>query len=323
MVRKTQTTKQLEQMREILESRHYSSRTQRAYVDWVERYIVFHGERHPKDMGKPEIEAFLTHLTVEQKVAASTQNQALCALSFLYKEVLNQELSSLVVARPRKTKRLPTILTKEEAINVIDAMTGTSQLMAKLIYGSGLRALECLRLRVKDVDFKRCLISVRDEKGKKCRKTRLPRKVILPLQEHLKRVKQIHLKDLEEGYGAVFLPDAVKSKAAALQREWGWQYLFPAKSLSTDPDTSIVHRSHPDESSLQKAVRAAARLARIDKPVSCLTLRHSFATHILEAGYDIRAVQELLGHKDLKTTMVYMQLVNREAKLEAIRSPLD
>src|SRR5262245_1690590 len=241
-------------------------------------------------MGRAEIEAFLTHLAVERYVTASTQNQALSALLFLYKAVLHQEIESMDAVRARKPKRLPTVLTKTEALRVIHAMAGVPQLLAKLLYGSGLRALECVRLRVKDVDFAQHVLLVRDGKGEKDRITMLPENVMAPLQEHLMRVKQVHAQDLADGYGAVYLPYALERKYPNAGHEWGWQYVFPAKSLSADPRTGVKGRHHLDESSLQKAVRAAARLSGLDKHVTCYTFRHSFATHLLEAGYDIRTV---------------------------------
>jgi len=313
--------KLLDQMREILRTQHYSIRTEHTYVDWAKRFILFHQKRHPKEMGRAEIEAFLTHLAIDRKVAASTQNQALSALLFLYEKVLHQEVGSVDAVRARKPKRLPTVLTKTEALHVIKAMSGVPQLLAKLLYGSGLRALESVRLRVKDVDFAQHVFLVREGKGDKDRITMLPENVVAPLQEHLARVKQVHTADLADGYGAVYLPYALERKYPHANREWGWQYVFPAKSRSVDPRTGVTRRHHLDESSLQKAVRAAARLAGIDKPVTCHTFRHSFATHLLEAGYDIRTVQELLGHQDVKTTMIYTHVLNRGAK--AVRSPID
>jgi integron integrase len=313
--------KLLDQMRGVLRTRHYAIRTENAYVDWAKRFILFHQKRHPTEMGRVEIEAFLTHLAVDRRIAASTQNQALSALLFLYKEVLRQEVGAVDAVRARKPKRLPTVLTKTEALRVLNAMVGVPQVMAKLLYGSGVRGLECVRVRVKDVDFAQHILLVRDGKGEKDRITMLPETLMAPLQEHLVRVKQLHTKDLAEGYGAVYLPYALERKYPNANREWGWQYVFPAKSRSADPRTGTERRHHLDESSLQKAVRAAARLAGIDKHVTCHTFRHSFATQLLEAGYDIRTVQELLGHQDVKTTMIYTHVLNRGAK--AVRSPLD
>jgi len=314
--------KLLDRMRDILRTQHYSLRTEQAYVQWARRYILFHHKRHPKDMGVPEVEAFLTHLALERHVAASTQNQALSALLFLYREVLHQPLESVDAVRARQPERLPTVLTKTEVARVLSAMSGTSQLMAKLLYGSGLRMLECLRLRVKDIDFDQRCIIIRDGKGEKDRVTMLPDSLVAPLREHLMRVKHLHEKDLAEGYGTVHLPYALDVKYPHANQEWGWQYVFPARTRSVDPRSGIQQRHHVTESSLQKAVRAAARLASItDKPVSCHTFRHSFATHLLESGYDIRTVQELLGHKDVKTTMIYTHVLNRGGL--AVRSPLD
>src|SRR5207244_2639510 len=268
--------KLLDQMRDVLRTQHYAIRTEKAYVDWAKRFILFHQKRHPAEMGRVEIEAFLTHLAVERHVAACTQNQALSALLFLYKEVLRQEVESVDAVRARKPKRLPTVLTKAEALRVLNAMAGVPQVMAKLLYGSGVRGLECVRLRVKDVDFAQYMLLVRDGKGEKDRITMLPENLVTPLQEHLVRVKQLHTKDLAYGYGAVYLPYALERKYPNANREWGWQYVFPAKSRSADPRTGAERRHHLDESSLQKAVRAAARLAGIDKPVTCHTFRERF-----------------------------------------------
>ena len=313
--------KLLDQMRDLLRTQHYATRTEQAYVDWARRYILFHDKHHPRDMGVPEVEAFLTHLALERKVAASTQNQAVSALLFLYREVLHQPLASVDAVRARKPERLPNVLTRSEVARVLSALSGTSQLMAKLLYGSGLRALECLRLRVKDIDFEQRSILVRDGKGEKDRITMLPESVLTPLREHLQRVNQLHIRDVAEGHGAVYLPYALEVKYPSANQEWGWQYVFPAKSVAVDASTGVVRRHHVNESSLQKAVHAAARLAGIDKPVGCHTFRHSFATHLLESGYDIRTVQELLGHKDVKTTMIYTHVLNRGGL--AVRSPLD
>src|SRR4029450_8563198 len=297
--------KLLDQRRDVLRTRHYAIRTENAYVDWTKRFILFHHNPHPAEMGRVEIEAFLTHLAVARHIAASTQNQALSALLFLYKEVLRQEVGAVDAFRARKPTRLPTVLTKTEALRVLNTMVGMSQVMAKLLYGSGVRGLECVRVRVKDVDFAQHILLVRDGKGEKDRITMLPETLVAPLQEHLVRVKQLHTKDLAEGYGAVYLPYALERKYPNANREWGWQYVFPAKSRSVDPRTGIERRHQLDESSLQKAVRAAARLAGIAKHVTCHTFRHSFATQLLEAGYDIRTAQALLGHQDAEPTMIY------------------
>jgi len=314
--------KLLDQVRDILRLRHYSIHTEESYVDWIKRFILFHHKRHPREMGSAEIEAFLTHLAVDQSVAASTQNQAFSALLFLYREVLKKDLDSPINSiRAKQPKRLPTVLTKAEVHEVMGYLSGTHRLLANLLYGSGLRLMECLRLRVKDIDFAQRLIVVRDGKGMQDRVTMLPDSLVAPLQEHLQRVKRLHEEDLARGYGQVFLPFALERKYPNADREWKWQYVFPSERLSKDPRSGIVRRHHVDESGLQKAVRQAARLAGIPKPVSCHTFRHSFATHLLENGYDIRTVQELLGHKDVKTTMIYTHVLNRGGL--AVRSPLD
>ncbi len=283
---------------------------------------MFHNKRHPRDIGNAEIEAFLTHLAVNQNVAASTQNQALSALLFLYRVVLKQELDSTIDAvRAKKPKRLPTVLSKDEVHKVIGFLSGTHPLMVKVLYGSGLRLMECLRLRVKDLDFSQQQIIVRDGKGQKDRVTMLPESLVPLLQEHVRHVRHIHEEDLSKGYGSVYLPFALERKYPNASREWLWQYVFPASRLSTDPRTGAEHRHHVHESGLQKAVRKAAFKAGIDKRITCHTFRHCFATHLLEAGYDIRTLQELLGHKDVKTTMIYTHVLNKGPL--AVRSPLD
>ena len=312
----------LDQVRDAIRRKHYSIRTEEAYVSWIKRFILFHNKRHPREMGAPEIEAFLTHLAVERRVAASTQNQALSAILFLYREVLGIDLDlPLHTVRAKRPRRLPTVLTHDEALRVIAALSGTHQLMTKLLYGAGLRLMECVRLRVKDLDFDQHVIIVRNGKGAKDRVTILPDSLTQPLQEHLQRVRLIHQQDLRAGYGSVYLPYALERKYPNASREWIWQYVFPSDRLSTDPRTSITRRHHIDPSTLQKAVRKAAKLAGITKHVTCHTFRHSFATRLLEQGYDIRTVQELLGHKDVKTTMIYTHVLNRGGV--AVRSPLD
>jgi integron integrase len=314
--------KLLVQVREALRLKHYSLRTEESYLTWIKRYILFHHKRHPKDMGPDEIEAFLTHLAVDQKVAASTQNQALSALLFLYRVTLKQPVDvPLHAIRAHTPKRLPTVLTKEESLKVIGWLSGTAQLMAQLLYGSGLRLMECARLRVTDLDFAQRQLVVRDGKGMEDRVTMLADSLILPLETHVRQVKQLHTRDLAQGYGSVYLPYALERKYPYSGRDWVWQYVFPSNRLSKDPRTGIVRRHHASESSLQKAVKEAARLAGLNKRVSCHTFRHSFATHLLQQGYDIRTVQELLGHKDVKTTMIYTHVLNRGGL--AVRSPLD
>ena len=315
-------TRLLDQVREQIRLRHYSIRTEQAYVSWIKRYILFHDKKHPKDMDKAEIEAFLTYLAKDLNVSSSTQNQAFNALLFLYNQVLHKSLDDKINAiRAKKPRRLPTVMTNEEAMKVVKGLSGSNKLMAKLLYGSGLRLMECLRLRVKDIDFGMNQIMVRDGKGKIDRVTLLPESAKLKLIEHLERVKTVHENDLSQGYGKVYLPYALSRKYPNTNRDWGWQYVFPSKSLSKDPRTGEIRRHHIHENSLQKAVKKAVRLARIIKPVSCHTFRHSFATHLLEDGYDIRTVQELLGHKDVSTTMIYTHVLKKGGK--AVRSPID
>jgi integron integrase len=312
----------LDQVRDAIRVKHYSIRTEEAYVNWIKRFILFHGKRHPNDMGAAEVESFLTHLAVDENVAASTQNQALSALLFLYREVLRKDLDATIDSvRAQKPKRLPTVLTKDEARQVLTHLTGSHALMAKLLYGAGLRLLECLRLRVQDLDFEHRAIIVRDTKGNEDRVTMLPDSLIEPLRTQLQRVKRLHEEDLAKGYGSVYLPDALERKYPNASREWLWQYVFPSDRLSVDPRSGSVRRHHADESSLQKAIRQTAKATGITKHVSPHTFRHSFATHLLENRYDIRTVQELLGHKDVKTTMIYTHVLQRGGL--AVRSPLD
>jgi integron integrase len=287
----------LEQVRAALRVKHYSIRTEQAYLDWIRRFIRFHRNRDPRSMGSAEVRAFLTHLAVEKNVAASTQTQALSVLLFLYHDVLGQELERIDALRAKKPQRLPTVLTKDETRRVLARLSGLPLLMAQLLYGSSLRLMECVRLRAKDLDFERREIVVRDAKGSHERVTMLPTSLVAPLKQHLFQVRQLHNQDLEQGYGVVYLPYALDRKYPNAGREWGWQYAFPAGALSTDPRTGLRRRHHIDESTLQKAVREAARSAGIAKPVGPHTFRHSFATHLLESSYDIRTVQELLGHK--------------------------
>jgi integron integrase len=314
--------KLLDQVRDALRVKHYAYRTEESYVQWIRRYILFHNKRHPKDMAEPEVQAFLTHLAVENNVAASTQNQALSALLFLYRHVLHQPLSeSIDAVRARQSKHLPTVLTPEEVQQVLKYLEGTYQLLAKLLYGAGLRVKEGLRLRVKDVDFAQGQLIIRDAKGNKDRLTVLPQSLTAQLQAHLVQVKQTFQDDLALGYGAVYLPFALERKYPNAKREWKWQYLFPAKQRSIDPRSKEVRRHHLDDGVLQRSLKQATRSAKIDKNVSCHTLRHSFATHLLQNGYDIRTVQELLGHKDVKTTMIYTHVLNKGGL--GVRSPLD
>jgi len=328
--------KLLDQVRDACRVKHYSRRTEDTYVDWIKRYILFHKKRHPQDMGVKEIEQFLTHLAVDLNVAASTQNQAYSAILFLYRYVLHIDLpESINTVRAKKPKRLPVVLTREEVRCVLDQLDGTPKLMVQLLYGSGLRLNECVRLRVKDLDFIQKQILIREAKGNADRVTMLPASLIEPLQAHLRRVKQLHTQDLKDGHGSVYLPTAFDRKYPNAATTWSWQYVFPSSRLSTDPrpspdDSRIVvgrgvggevRRHHASDSSLQKTIAVAARRAGLTKPIGPHTFRHSFATHLLESGYDIRTVQELLGHKDVKTTMIYTHVLNRGGL--AVRSPLD
>ncbi len=314
--------KLLDQVRDAIRVKHYSMRTEEAYVHWIKRFIFFHEKRHPLKMGESEVSKFLSHLAVEGKVSASTQNQALSALLFLYQEVLKQELGWINnVKRAKKPSHLPVVFTKEEAKAVLLRLEGTKWLMASLLYGAGLRLMECLGLRVKDIDFSYNQITVRDGKGGKDRLTMLPGSLQEPLKKHLEKVRILHEQDLKEGFGKVYLPFALAKKYPNAEREFAWQYVFPASNRSIDPRSGIERRHHIYETVLQKAVKAAVRAAGINKPASCHTFRHSFATHLLEDGYDIRTVQELLGHKDVSTTMIYTHVLNRGGK--GVRSPLD
>jgi integron integrase len=314
--------KLLDQLRDVIRLKHYSYSTEKTYVHWAYRFIVFHDKRHPKDMGAPEIEAFLTYLAVEQHVAASTQNQAFCALIFLYRYVLRQEIDfSIDAVRAKRSRYLPTVLTQDEAIAIIDELSGVYQLVIKLLYGSGLRLSEALQLRVKDLDFTQRQIIVRDGKGGNSRVTMLPNSLVDPLKAHLQTVQKMHHQDLAQGYGSVYLPYALERKYPNAERQWAWQYIFPSVRISKDPRSSIVRRHHLDESGLQKAVKQASFSAHINKRVGCHTFRHSFATHLLQDHYDIRTVQELLGHKDVKTTMIYTHVLNKGGR--GVRSPLD
>ena len=314
--------KLLDQVRGKIRLKHYSIRTEQAYVDWIKRFILHFDKRHPRELGAAEVEAFLTHLAVAGNVAAATQNQAKCALLFLYREVLETELPWLDnVERARAPKRLPVVLTREEVQGVLGRLTGTHWLIASLLYGAGLRIMEGLRLRVKDVEFSRREILVRDGKGFKDRVTMLPAALAAPLAEHLERVKALHGRDLAAGRGAVYLPYALERKYPGAARDWAWQYVFPSANLSADPRTGIERRHHLQDQAVQRAMRQAVRDAGVNKPATPHTLRHSFATHLLEGGYDIRTVQELLGHADVSTTMIYTHVLNKGGR--GVTSPLD
>ena len=317
-----QPRKLLDQVRDAIRIKHYSYRTEESYVAWIRRFILFHNKRHPSEMGAAEIEQFLTYLAVQEHVAASTQNQAFSALLFLYREVLRQELDkSIHSVRAKPSRYLPTVLSKAEVNAILDRISGVQQLVVQLLYGSGLRLTEGLQLRVKDLDFAQYQIVVRDAKGNENRVTMLPSRMIDPLRTHLQQVKHLHQQDLERGYGSVYLPYALERKYPKAGQEWLWQYVFPSIGISTDPRSGIRRRHHLHESSVQKAVKQAAQSVGIQKRVGCHTFRHSFATHLLQDGYDIRTVQELLGHKDVKTTMIYTHVLNRGGK--GVRNPLD
>ncbi|MEQ8847134.1 integron integrase [Botrimarina sp.] len=309
-------------MVEVLRVRHYSRRTEEAYVHWVRRYIGFHDRRHPRELAEDEVNRFLTHLAVEEHVAASTQNQALSAILFLYEHVLQQPLDRIEgVVRARRPKRLPVVLTVDEVSRVMPHLAGVKWLVAMLLYGGGLRLLEALRLRVKDLDFERGEITVREGKGDKDRVTTMPRATARPLQEHLEQVKSIHQQDVADGYGRVDLPHALVRKYPNANREWCWQFVFPQERRWRNAKTGEQGRHHIDESLFSRSLKTAVRQAGLTKRVTSHTFRHSFATHLLADGYDIRTVQELLGHKDVRTTMIYTHVLNRGGR--GVRSPAD
>jgi len=314
--------KLLDVMRDELRSRHYSRRTEQAYCLWVRRFIYFHRLRHPGDMAEGEINAFLTHLAVDQEVSASTQTQALCALLFMYRYVLGLEVGELGgLIRAKKHSRLPVVLNREEVRAVLGEMEGVTWLMASLLYGSGLRLMECLRLRVQDLDVVRGEIVVRDGKGGKDRVTMLPESLKAGVREQLREAKAVHDRDLADGWGRVQLPGALDRKFPRAPREWQWQWVFPQERRWRNPKSGEQGRHHMHPTILQRAVKDAVRRAGVTKRAGCHTLRHSFATHLLEAGYDIRTIQELLGHKDLKTTQIYTHVLNKGGL--GVRSPMD
>lgn len=317
-----QPPKFLEQLQRCLRVRHFSYRTEEAYLDWTRRFILFHGKRHPKDMGAREVEAFLSHLAVERHVSPSTQNQAKSALLFLYGKLLEVELPWLgELIQAKRQMRLPVVLTPGEVRTLLDQMDGGMGLVARVLYGTGMRLMEGLRLRVKDVEFERREVLIRDGKGGKDRVTMLPDRLIAPLRAHLVSVRALHERDLTEGCGEVYLPHALAEKCRASPRAWGWQWVFPSSLRSVDPRSGILRRHHLQPESVQKAIRMAARAGELVKPVTPHVLRHSFATHLLMAGHDIRTVQELLGHKDVATTMIYTHVLNRGGR--GVASPLD
>jgi integron integrase len=312
----------LDQVRHQIRLKHYSIRTEESYVNVIRSFILYHNKRHPKEMGAEEIRQYLSHLANNGNVAASTQNVALSALLFLYGEVLLIDIPLIEgVERAKHPHRIPVVLTVEEVKRVLAGIKGTHHLMASLLYGAGLRLMECVRLRVKDLDFNYRQIIVRDGKGEKDRRTILPEPLIEPLQHHLARVRLQHEEDVRQGYGSVYLPYALERKYPNAAREWLWQYAFPASKISADPRSGVQRRHHASEDRLQRVVKEAIRRAGIEKRASCHTLRHSFATHLLEDGYDIRTIQELLGHADVSTTMIYTHVLNRGGR--AVRSPLE
>jgi len=312
----------LDQIREVIRRKHYSLRTEEVYVDWVRRFVRFCDMRHPKECGAPELEAFLSQLAMKGHVSASTQNQARSAILFLYKDVLQTELPWLEnVVSAKRPARLPVVLTKEEVRRVLSETHGTSGLVLRLLYGTGMRVLEALRLRVKDLDFSRREIVIREGKGFRDRVTMLPALLAEDLERHLVRVRALHERDLRGGYGRVYLPYALERKFRNAAAEWGWQYIFPSQQLSVDPRSQVLRRHHAGPDSIQRALRDALRHAGVVKHATPHTLRHSFATHLLDDGYDIRTVQELLGHKDVSTTMIYTHVLNKGGR--AVRSPLD
>ncbi|MGZ5147288.1 MAG: integron integrase [Burkholderiales bacterium] len=312
----------LDQIRDVIRRKHYSLRTEEAYVDWARRFVRFSGLRHPRECGAAEVEAFLTNLATHGRVSASTQNQARSALLFLYKEVLGSELPWLEnVESAKRPSRLPVVLTEDEVRKLLAVTQGTSGLVLRLLYGTGMRLLEGLRLRVKDVDFARGEIVIREGKGFRRRVTVLPASIADALGRHLARVQMLHEHDLRQGQGEVYLPYALARKYPRAAREWLWQYVFPSQRLSTDPRSGVVRRHHADSQAIQRALRDALRHVGITKHATPHTLRHSFATHLLDRGYDIRTVQELLGHKDVSTTMIYTHVLNKGGR--GVKSPLD
>ena len=312
----------MDQVSDVMRLKHYAFRTEQTYVSWIKRFIFFHDKKHPKEMGELEVEAFLTWLAVEKHVSKSTQNQAFNALIFLYREVLKRPLEGRIDAvRSSKKQRLPIVMSKEETQRVLSGMSGTTQLMAKLLYGSGLRLMECIRLRIKDIDFEINEIRVHSGKGDKDRLVPLPESIKPALKIHLERVKLIHENDLSKGYGEVYLPHALDRKYPNAGKEWTWQYVFPSTKLSRDPRKNIIRRHHMDPSSLDRAIKRAAKLANITKQISSHTFRHSFATHLLQTGTDIRTIQSLLGHNDVSTTMIYTHVLRQGG--QGVKSPLD
>ena len=316
------TPKLLDQVRTVARVKHFSLSTERAYVSWIRRFILFHHKRHPIDMAEDEIRQFISHLAVHTRISASTQTVALSALLFLYRDVLKRDLPYIAnIERAKPSKKLPVVFTRQEVQEVLVRLNGTPHLIACLLYGSGLRLMEAIRLRVKDIDFERRELCIREGKGAKDRITMLPASTIQPLLEHLRKVRFLHQADLKDGFGKVALPFALERKYPHAATQWGWQFVFPSIKRSRDPRSGIERRHHTSPDHVQRAVKTAIRLAQLHRNGSCHTLRHSFATHLLEDGYDIRTVQELLGHKDVSTTMIYTHVLNRGGR--GVRSPLD
>jgi integron integrase len=312
----------LDQVHAAIRARHFSWRTEKAYTGWIKRFIIFHGKRHPANLGEAEVTMFLSTLATRDRVSSSTQNQALSAIIFLYRVVLGKRLEWLDgVVRAKRTVRLPVVLTRDEVRAILGELRGTPWLMVSLMYGSGLRLLECARLRIKDVDFERHEITVRNGKGGKDRRTMLPVALKGALAAHVERVRRLHERDLRRRLGSVALPDGIERKYPRAAWEWGWQWVFPAARPYQDPRSGRFQRHHLHETVVQRAMKEAVRRTGIAKPASCHTLRHSFATHLLEAGYDIRTIQELLGHSDVSTTMIYTHVLNKGG--QGVRSPLD
>ena len=312
----------LDQLRNAIRRKHYSIRTEQSYIDWIKRFIYFHDKQHPRDLNESHLTEFLNFLAVQKKVASSTQNQALCALVFLYREVVKKDLAQFEnLVHAKRPARLPVVFTPDEVRTILLQLDGVTWIMGQLLYGAGLRVMECVRLRVKDLDFGYRQITVRDGKGHKDRVTMLPEIAIEPLSRHLEKVKKAHEIDLQAGFGAVYLPYALERKYPRANRSWSWQYVFPASRRSIDPRSGLERRHHISESVLQRAIKKAIKAGNIAKPGSCHSLRHSFATHLLESGYDIRTVQELLGHKDVSTTMIYTHVLNKGGN--GVQSPSD
>jgi len=314
--------KLLDQIRQVMKLKHFSIRTEQTYIHWIKRFIIFHKKRHPLEMGKDEVREFLSHLASELNVARATQNLALQSVLFLYREVLNKDLTHIDnIERAKKEARIPIVFTRNEVAVILSNMTSTPYLMASLLYGAGLRLMECIRLRIKDIDFNSNYILVRDGKGEKDRITVLPEKLKEALQRHLMKVKLLHEEDLESGFGEVYLPHALERKYLNANKEWCWQYVFPSTRLSVDPRSGKTRRHHISEKVLQQSVKEAIKKSGIAKNGSCHTFRHSFATHLLADGYDIRTIQQLLGHSDVSTTMIYTHVVNLGG--HGVWSPLD